>query len=57
MQAFNKVFTNISSAFDINQATLSGALDVVVVKHPDGTLHASPFVVRFGRLKLLVTRD
>jgi phosphatidate phosphatase PAH1 len=31
----------------------SGALDVVVIRHPDGSLHSSPFHVKFGKFKLL----
>jgi hypothetical protein len=33
----------------VNPATLSGALDVVVVRHADGTFSSSPFHVRFGK--------
>jgi len=43
--------------YDINSATLSGAIDAVVVRHPDGTLHGSPFHVRFGKLNVLRTRE
>lgn len=42
---------------EVNPATLSGAIDVVVVKHPDGDLVCSPFHVRFGKLKLLRPHD
>mmetsp|Transcript_15335 Transcript_15335/g.25921 ORF Transcript_15335/g.25921 Transcript_15335/m.25921 type:complete len:113 (+) Transcript_15335:142-480(+) len=38
--------------FDINSATLSGAVDIIVVEQPDGTLKSSPFHVRFGKLTL-----
>lgn len=38
---------------NINQATLSGSMDIVVVRQPDGSLKSSPFHVRFGKLKLL----
>ncbi|MCJ1241450.1 Nuclear elongation and deformation protein 1 [Varicellaria rhodocarpa] len=37
----------------INPATLSGAIDVVVVEQEDGTLACSPFHVRFGKFSLL----
>lgn len=37
---------------EINPATLSGAIDIVVVKRDD-ELYSSPFYVRFGKLKLL----
>jgi phosphatidate phosphatase PAH1 len=38
---------------EINPATLTGAIDIIVVEHEDGTLHGSPFHVRFGKFKLL----
>jgi phosphatidate phosphatase LPIN len=38
---------------EINPATLSGAIDVIVVEQQDGTLVCSPFHVRFGKLKIL----
>src|ERR1700761_4782780 len=37
----------------INPATLSGAIDVIVVEQDDGTLSCSPFHVRFGKFSLL----
>ncbi|CAG9327640.1 unnamed protein product [Blepharisma stoltei] len=53
MSTLGKFFTNLSSAMSMNKATLSGALDVIVIQHPDDSFHATPFHVRFGRLKLL----
>ncbi len=37
----------------INPATLSGAIDVIVVEQEDGSLACSPFHVRFGKFSLL----
>lgn len=37
----------------LNPATLLGAIDVVVIEQPDGTLHCSPWHVRFGLLQIL----
>ncbi|KAL5111538.1 Phosphatidate phosphatase LPIN3 [Taenia crassiceps] len=34
---------------DINSATLSGAIDVIVVRYPNGELVSSPFYVQFGK--------
>ncbi|KAJ3068836.1 Lipin-3 [Podochytrium sp. JEL0797] len=42
---------------DINPATLSGAIDIVVVRGEDGELTCSPFHVRFGKLVLLRTTE
>ncbi len=39
--------------FEINKATLSGAIDIIVIKHPNGTFKSSPFHVRFGVFKIL----
>jgi hypothetical protein len=34
------------------QSTLSGALDIIAVKYPDGSIKSTPFHVRFGKLKV-----
>eukprot|EP00049_Salpingoeca_infusionum_P005797 m.96966 g.96966 ORF g.96966 m.96966 type:complete len:817 (+) comp13089_c0_seq1:254-2704(+) len=41
----------------LNPATLSGAIDVIVVEQPDGTLKCSPFHVRFGKMTLLRPKE
>lgn len=41
----------------INQATLSGCIDVIVVRQPDGTFQCTPFHVRFGKLGVLRSRE
>uniref|UniRef100_A0A671KIV5 phosphatidate phosphatase n=1 Tax=Sinocyclocheilus anshuiensis TaxID=1608454 RepID=A0A671KIV5_9TELE len=41
----------------INQATLSGCIDVVVVRQKDGTYQCSPFHVRFGKLGVLRSKE
>ncbi|KAI8591384.1 Lipin/Ned1/Smp2-domain-containing protein [Geranomyces variabilis] len=59
--AAGKVVSAVSAvnAFysEVNPSTLSGAIDVVVIKHLDGDLVCSPFHVRFGKLKLLRPHD
>eukprot|EP00741_Cyanophora_paradoxa_P009983 tig00000157_g9669.t1 len=42
---------------DINTATLSGAIDIIVIEQPDGSFRCTPFHVRFGKLKLLKARE
>lgn len=42
---------------DINAATLTGAIDVIVVEQPDGTYKCSPFHVRFGKLGVLRSKE
>ncbi|XP_057196445.1 phosphatidate phosphatase LPIN2-like isoform X3 [Triplophysa rosa] len=41
----------------LNQATLSGCIDVVVIRQPDGTYLCSPFHIRFGKLRVLRSRE
>uniref|UniRef100_A0A8C9TYE7 phosphatidate phosphatase n=1 Tax=Scleropages formosus TaxID=113540 RepID=A0A8C9TYE7_SCLFO len=41
----------------INQATLSGCIDVVVVRQRDGSYQCSPFHVRFGKLGVLRSKE
>ena len=42
---------------EINESTLSGAIDIVAVRQPDGSLKSTPFHVRFGRLQVVKPRD
>ena len=37
----------------LNPSTLSGAIDVVVIKQANGDLHCSAFHIRFGKISLL----
>ncbi|KAG0032805.1 hypothetical protein BGZ82_006382 [Podila clonocystis] len=54
MQSVGSFFSTVSRLYsEINPATLSGAVDVVVVEQPDGSLSCSPFHVRFGKLSIL----
>lgn len=41
----------------INGATLTGAIDAVVVEQEDGSYTCSPFHVRFGKLGVLRARE
>ncbi|KAJ3477865.1 hypothetical protein NLG97_g8723 [Lecanicillium saksenae] len=54
MQYVRNISDSVSTAWNsINPATLSGAIDVIVVENEDGTLACSPFHVRFGKFSLL----
>ncbi|XP_055689858.1 phosphatidate phosphatase LPIN2 isoform X1 [Lutzomyia longipalpis] len=58
MNSLVKVFSNFKEFYsEINGATLTGAIDVVVVEQPDGTFLSSPFHVRFGKLGVLRSRE
>lgn len=54
MQYVRNLSESVANTWNsINPATLSGAIDVIVVQHEDGTLCCSPFHVRFGKFSLL----
>lgn len=54
MQYVRNLSGSVSTAWNsINPATLSGAIDVIVVEQEDGSLSCSPFHVRFGKFSLL----
>lgn len=53
-----KLLSNFKSYYnEINSATLTGAIDVVVVEQPDGSYQSSPFHVRFGKLGVIRSRE
>ncbi|KAA8915632.1 hypothetical protein TRICI_002213 [Trichomonascus ciferrii] len=54
MQYVGRAIGSVSKTWNsINPATLSGAIDVIVVEQADGELSCSPFHVRFGKFSLL----
>ncbi|XP_072297638.1 phosphatidate phosphatase LPIN1 isoform X2 [Eucyclogobius newberryi] len=57
-QLAGQVFVQVKELYrGLNPATLSGSIDVIVVKQPDGTLQCSPFHVRFGKMGVLRSRE
>ncbi|XP_031436952.1 phosphatidate phosphatase LPIN1-like isoform X2 [Clupea harengus] len=57
-QLAGQVFVQVKELYrGLNPATLSGCIDVIVVRQPDGTLHCSPFHVRFGKMGVLRSRE
>jgi len=54
----NKLFSNVKGFYqEINAATLTGAIDTLIVEQRDGTYKSSPFHVRFGKLGVLRARE
>jgi len=54
MTSFTSWISSIKSAYNnLNPSTLTGAIDIIVVKQEDGTLRCTPFHVRFGKLGVL----
>ena len=53
-----RMISGLYSAYsNLNGATLTGAIDVIVVEHEDGSLHCSPFHVRFGKASVLSSKE
>ena len=55
--ALENIVNKVSNALEFNKATLSGAVDVIAVQYDDGTFQSSPFHVRFGKLKVLKSKE
>uniref|UniRef100_A0A8C2FXQ1 phosphatidate phosphatase n=1 Tax=Cyprinus carpio TaxID=7962 RepID=A0A8C2FXQ1_CYPCA len=57
-QLAGQVFVQVKELYrGLNPATLSGCIDVIVVRQPDGALICSPFHVRFGKMGVLRSRE
>ncbi|KAM9765449.1 phosphatidate phosphatase LPIN1 isoform 1-T1 [Menidia menidia] len=57
-QLAGQVFVQVKELYrGLNPATLSGCIDVIVVRAPDGTLQCSPFHVRFGKMGVLRSNE
>ncbi|NXY04767.1 LPIN3 phosphatase, partial [Pteruthius melanotis] len=57
-QLAESVFVTVRELYqDLNPATLSGCIDVVVVRQPDNSFKCSPFHVRFGKLGVLRSKE
>ncbi|KAG2220762.1 hypothetical protein INT45_012255 [Circinella minor] len=58
MGSISNFFSSVQNIYnELNPATLSGAVDIVVVKQQDGELACSPFHVRFGKFSLLMPQE
>lgn len=58
MNYIGKMAQGVKSFYnEMNSATLTGAIDVVVVKQRNGSFKSSPFHVRFGKMALIKTKD
>ncbi|KAM9527244.1 phosphatidate phosphatase LPIN3 isoform 3-T4 [Guaruba guarouba] len=57
-QLAETVFVTVKELYQgLNPATLTGCIDVVVVRQPDNSFQCSPFHVRFGKLGVLRSRE
>ncbi|RMZ99432.1 phosphatidate phosphatase LPIN3 [Brachionus plicatilis] len=58
MEYIGKITKNLKVFYnDINSATLTGAIDAVVVEQEDGSFKCSPFHVRFGKLGVIRSKE
>nr|XP_020479333.1 phosphatidate phosphatase LPIN1 [Monopterus albus] len=57
-QLAGQVFVQVKELYrGLNPATLSGCIDIIVVRQPDDSLQCSPFHVRFGKMGVLRSRE
>lgn len=57
-QLAETVFVTVKELYrGLNPATLTGGIDVIVVRQPDGLFQCSPFHVRFGKLGVLRSKE
>uniref|UniRef100_A0A8C8SHA4 Lipin 1 n=1 Tax=Pelusios castaneus TaxID=367368 RepID=A0A8C8SHA4_9SAUR len=57
-QLAGQVFVTVKELYKgLNPATLSGCIDIIVVRQPDGNLQCSPFHVRFGKMGVLRSKE
>uniref|UniRef100_A0A4W4HJW2 phosphatidate phosphatase n=1 Tax=Electrophorus electricus TaxID=8005 RepID=A0A4W4HJW2_ELEEL len=57
-QLAETVFVTVKELYrGLNPATLTGGIDIIVVRQPDGSLQCSPFHVRFGKLGVLRSKE
>lgn len=55
---FGRLVNGIKGYYsEINSATLTGAIDIIVVRRADGSFVGSPFHVRFGKIGVLRSRE
>jgi len=58
MNYVGKLLSNFKGFYnEINSATLTGAIDIIIVQQEDGTFRTSPWHVRFGKLGVLRSRE
>uniref|UniRef100_H3B8C3 phosphatidate phosphatase n=1 Tax=Latimeria chalumnae TaxID=7897 RepID=H3B8C3_LATCH len=57
-QLAETVFVTVKELYKgLNPATLTGCIDVIVVRQPDSSFQCSPFHVRFGKLGVLRSKE
>ena len=58
MNYMGRLLSNFKGFYnEINSATLTGAIDIVMIKREDGSYVTSPWHVRFGKMGVLRSRE
>ena len=57
MNLVEKVLDGVQNFMNVNSATFSGAVDIIVVPQEDGSLACTSWHVRFGKLQLINTSE
>lgn len=57
MNYVERFMDGVQSFINVNSATFSGAVDIIVVPQEDGSLACTSWHVRFGKLQLLNTAE
>lgn len=57
MNMLEKMLDGVQSLMNVNSATFSGAVDIIVVPQEDGSLACTSWHIRFGKLQLLNTSE
>lgn len=53
MNYVGKIYSSVRGFCGINSATLTGAIDVIIIRQDDGTYVSSPWHVRFGKMGVI----
>lgn len=57
-QLAGQVFVTVKELYrGLNPATLSGCIDIIVIRQPNGNFQCSPFHVRFGKMGVLRSKE
>ena len=58
MNYMGRLLSNFKGFYnEINSATLTGAIDILVIRREDGSYTTSPWHVRFGKMGVLRSRE
>jgi phosphatidate phosphatase PAH1 len=53
MKSIKNFFSSAAEVCNPKKGTISGVMDVIVIRRPDGSMASTPFHVKFGRFKVM----